>query len=81
MNDEIETKPFGRSTCHICGSVDFEWGNLLTDRGEHTYYVNDDRTRMQKFLGSGMKVVRVRCCLSCHNMQFFTAPTSKRKDE
>ncbi|MFN8375691.1 MAG: hypothetical protein U0694_22825 [Anaerolineae bacterium] len=55
---EEETKPFGRNTCHICGSVDFEWGHLLTRRSENTYYVSDDRSTMQKFLGTGLKTVR-----------------------
>lgn len=79
--DEQETKPFVNNTCPICGSVDFEWGHLLTERSESTYYVSDDRTTVQKFLGAGLKTVRVRRCLTCNNMQFFTVPTSKRKNE
>ena len=59
MNEQHETQPFGRNTCHVCGGTDFTWGKLIDHSG--TNFLTDENAR--KLLGSlKSEKMRARKC-------------------
>lgn len=76
MSEQQESQPFGRNTCHICGGNDFEWGRMRAGLTENDFY--NDETILDDY---SARSVKVRRCLRCQNLQFFTISSDKYKDK
>ena len=62
MNNNLRETP-----CLICGKQEFEWGVLAPIQN----FFSDEEPFVRRLTRMKSKT-RVRCCLSCGNLQHFT---------
>jgi hypothetical protein len=84
MDDQHDSQPFGRNTCHICGGTEFRWGYTIMTGGQGLYFYESDAPpkpvqNVLSFNKVEFKPVRARCCVRCNNIQSFAVDLIQHK--